>query len=172
MEAVNIICGAVGIPVICLAIASPYLLEMHAREKFTYSFFSKRNCVVGVIASMPLWLGHFWLAYGNEHHDAYAQHHALAFMAFGIAVSGYLLYRNIKLTSLWYGLGGSLIQIPVLLYFCVFALPAMYVLGLMKSTGSRPMTNRNIYDDWYWNPTGSTYIGYRPHGISSDENNN
>ena len=51
------------------------------------------------------------------------------FVAAGVAILCYLVYANVRGTNLWYGLGGSVVQIPLLLIASEFII-ALAIVGL------------------------------------------
>lgn len=112
----------------------------HCDRKFSYRFFTQASFAMTVAAMLLLYGGHAWYASA-----AAAQGDTLngiLLMALGgIAALGLICY-NVKRTSLFYGLGGSALQIGLyapLLYlgilFLILAVAASFVLLM----GVRPV---------------------------------
>lgn len=159
MDALKIIFGIAVISVIVALLASPFLLERHAKEKFGHTLFTGYTWYIGMASSVLLWIGHFWIVLAEKYNGEYTEKYAWGLIAFGIAISGYLLCRNILGTNLWYGFSVSLIQIPALLIFSTLALPALAIFGLMRADGVvEPMNDQERYSR-YFNPNDARYPG-------------
>lgn len=159
MNALKIIFGMAVIAVIVALLASPFLLERHAKEKFGHSLFTRCTWYIGMASAVPMWIGHFWIVLAEKYKGEYTEKYAWGLITFGIAISGYLLYKNIHGTTLRYGVGVSLIQIPALLILSTLAVPALAIVGLMAADGAaEPMDDQERYNR-YFNPNDARYAG-------------
>jgi len=83
---------------------------------------STNSTFIAVAGTLPIAIGQWCL----DHMLGIA---GWGFVAAGVAILCYLVYANVRGTNLWYGLGGSVVQIPLLLIASEFII-ALAIVGL------------------------------------------
>lgn len=104
-----------------------YVLNKYCINKFEYAFISKYNLYVSMSYTAFLFGGSYFLS-KDIHHDTTP--YGWTLIAIGVVIIGCLIRINCNRTNLWYGLTGSLIQIPLLLVIATLAFP-IFMVGLI-----------------------------------------
>ena len=138
-----------GFVLAAIAACGLYGFDKHCKVKFGHAFLSKVSISIAVAATLLIAVGQWCL--GHVLNIA-----GWGFISAGAAVLCYLTYRNIRGTNLWYGLGGSLAQIPVLLIasevllalFVLGVIVSVFGIGLAGSSSARERQKQED-DDWF-----------------------
>ena len=129
-----------------------YVLNRHSLKKFDYSFFSKITLYVSILYTFFLYGGMY--IFSKYNHNVYSW----ILIIIGIVILGYQIRLNCNETNLWYGLSGSIIQIPLLMSVLVIAFPllvlSIFFKVMMSLGGSKPLPSKTPYQkqqEWHYN---------------------
>lgn len=129
-----------------------YIFNRHSLKKFKYSFFSKMSLYISVMYTTFLYGGMY--VFSKYNHNVYSW----ILIVIGVVVLGCQIRINCNETNLWCGLGGSIIQIPLLMSTLVLVFPllvlSIFFKVLMSLGGSKPLPSKTPYQkqqEWYYN---------------------
>lgn len=117
------------------------MLNKHTEKKFSYDFFSKSNLMIAILALLFFYAGSYIIPKTTPFIINWIAISALLLWGISVSVIGYIIFLNFKNTNRWYGLIGSVIQIPILI---IFSGPALFfiVLGIFfKAFSGTSMTS-------------------------------
>lgn len=105
------------------------MLNKHTEKKFNYEFFSKSNLMISIFALLLFYSGSYITPKAIPFTINWMAISSLLLWMVSVSAIGYIVFLNFKNTNRWYGLIGSLIQIPILI---IFSGPALFfiVLGI------------------------------------------
>lgn len=101
------------------------MLNKHTEKKFSYEFFSKSNLMIAILALLFFYAGSYIIPKTTPFIINWIAISALLLLGISVSVIGYIIFLNFKNTNRWYGLIGSVIQIPILI---IFSGPALFLL--------------------------------------------
>lgn len=129
-----------------------YIFNRHSLKKFKYSFFSKMSLYISVMYTAFLYGGMY--VFSKYNHNVYSW----ILIVIGVVVLGCQIRINCNQTNLWYGLSGSIIQIPLLMSTLVLVFPllvlSIFFKVLMSLGRSKPLPSKTPYQkqqEWYYN---------------------
>jgi hypothetical protein len=98
----------------------------HCHKKFSYRFFTKLSFAVAAVATWATTAGYHWFA--NSWASGGDILNGMIIMIIGGLFAGGLIYYNIKMTDIIYGIGGSALQFAL---FVPLALASAFLIFLM-----------------------------------------
>lgn len=148
---------------ILVTILSVAAFNKFSIRKFEHSFFSKPIWYFSLAAVVFLLIGLTSFP-ANFHQISFKLVIATAMLLTSAVIIGGLVYLNCVATNVWFGIAGSVIQLPLLLATSVVAAPVLFIGGFIWVVGgaghARPPEPKSYYQqqlDWYYdrmNPNG------------------
>lgn len=154
-----------------LLLTALYVFSENCKLKFKHAFFTKGQFyVIGAGEALVIG-GNYWInsaiARGGDSLNGWAM------VVTGVVVLLAVVFNNFKNTNIWYGAGGTLIQLPLfafiayvgypILLFCAACLLLSAVAGTDEvSKKKREQDEEEEALDWYHNPVN-------PNGLHADD---
>jgi hypothetical protein len=101
------------------------IFSRHCRRRFGYSFFTTRGFWLAAIGINLLWWG--YVAWGKAflHHESVTG--GMILMVMGLAAVAWLVYENVRYTSLLHGAGGSILQLALFFPVALYGIPLLAI---------------------------------------------
>ncbi|AIO35492.1 putative membrane protein [Burkholderia cenocepacia] len=101
------------------------LFGRHCQHRFGYRLFTARGFWLAAFGINLLWWG--YVAWGTAflHHGQTSG--GMVLMAMGLAAVAWLLYENVRDTSLLYGVGGSALQLVLFFPAALYGIPLLAI---------------------------------------------
>jgi hypothetical protein len=148
-----------------------YVFNEHCKLKFGHAFFSKGQFyVIGAGEALVIG-GNYWIDSANA--QGAGSLNGWAVVVVGAIVLLAVIFNNFKSTNIRYGIGGTLLQLPLFAFIAYVGYPillfcaACLVLSAVAKTDEISKKKREQDDekealDWYHNPVN-------PNGLHADD---
>lgn len=134
-----------------------YALNRYSMGKFQYAFFSKPTLYISLAASALL-LGGIACIPVNIHAISVRLTASVLLAMATASIIVWLVYINCMATSIWFGLAGSIVQIPLLMAISIIAVPVLLVGaaiwifgGAGRAQAPQPKSYYQQQMDWHYN---------------------
>jgi hypothetical protein len=130
------IVGALAALFLVLAIMATF--DGHVQEKFGHRFFTKATFIAIVVSCLMIAGGYHWhLAALKSHGDAL---NGWVVLGIGAAILAGIAINNVMKTNLVYGVGGSLVQLPLFFAIGYFGMPLLAAWAVLSilAAGATP----------------------------------